>query len=225
MEKEDRSPKCCPDRLFLDGERGGRGERGAKARIRSQDTGVYPFGRSYRDETKLQAVFEDLKRAKKQELLLVSFLDLSHTLNPALSKELSKKELLERSGYTSAVLEGLLKRGILRVTRKRWVVCKYPSAACKSRIRSVRRKRKPTERSMRLSRRRRVCLLHGVTSSGKTEIYVRLIHEVLRLGRQVLYMLPEIAITTQITERLAKLFGDKLLVYHSKFSDNERVEV
>ena len=65
-----------------------------------------------------------------------------------------------------------------------------------------------------------VCLLHGVTS-GKTEIYVRLIHEVLRLGRQVLYMLPEIAITTQITERLAKLFGDKLLVYHSKFSDNE----
>ena len=70
-----------------------------------------------------------------------------------------------------------------------------------------------------------VCLLHGVTSSGKTEIYVRLIHEVLRLGRQVLYMLPEIAITTQITERLAKLFGDKLLVYHSKFSDNERVEV
>ena len=68
---------------------------------------------AYRDETKLQAVFEDLKRAKKQELLLVSFLDLSHTLNPALSKELSKKELLERSGYTSAVLEGLLKRGIL----------------------------------------------------------------------------------------------------------------
>ena len=68
-------------------------------------------------------------------------------------------------------------------------------------------------------------MLHGVTSSGKTEIYVRLIHEVLRLGRQVLYMLPEIAITTQITERLAKLFGDKLLVYHSKFSDNERVEV
>ena len=70
-----------------------------------------------------------------------------------------------------------------------------------------------------------VCLLHGVTSSGKTEIYVRLIDEVLKLGRQVLYMLPEIAITTQITERLAKLFGNKLLVYHSKFSDNERVEV
>lgn len=78
---------------------------------------------------------------------------------------------------------------------------------------------------MRLSKTKEVCLLHGVTSSGKTEIYVRLIHEVLRLGRQVLYMLPEIAITTQITERLAKLFGDKLLVYHSKFSDNERVEV
>lgn len=71
-------------------------------------------------------------------------------------------------------------------------------------------------------REKEVCLLHGVTSSGKTEVYVWLIDEVLKMGRQVLYMLPEIAITTQITERLAKLFGDKLLVYHSKFSDNER---
>ena len=73
--------------------------------------------------------------------------------------------------------------------------------------------------------RHEIFLLHGVTGSGKTEVYVRLIDEVLKMGRQVLYMLPEIAITTQITERLAKLFGDKLLVYHSKFSDNERVEV
>lgn len=74
---------------------------------------------AYWDETKLQAVFEELKRAKKQELLLVSFLDLSHTLNPALSKELSKKELLERSGYTSAVLEGLLETGYLGELRER----------------------------------------------------------------------------------------------------------
>lgn len=70
-----------------------------------------------------------------------------------------------------------------------------------------------------------ICLLHGVTSSGKTEIYVHLIEQVLQAGKQVLYLLPEIAITTQITERLGKLFGDKMLVYHSKFSDNERVEI
>ena len=180
---------------------------------------------AYRDETKLQAVFEDLKRAKKQELLLVSFLDLSHTLNPALSKELSKKELLERSGYTSAVLEGLLKRGILEsyekeVGRLQVSVCRLQEPNPLSPAQE-----KAYGEIHETFKAKEVCLLHGVTSSGKTEIYVRLIHEVLRLGRQVLYMLPEIAITTQITERLAKLFGDKLLVYHSKFSDNERVEV
>lgn len=180
---------------------------------------------AYRDETKLQAVFEDLKRAKKQELLLVSFLDLSHTLNPALSKELSKKELLERSGYTSAVLEGLLKRGILESYEKE--VARLQVSVC--RLQEPNPLSPAQEKAYgeihETFKTKEVCLLHGVTSSGKTEIYVRLIHEVLRLGRQVLYMLPEIAITTQITERLAKLFGDKLLVYHSKFSDNERVEV
>ena len=180
---------------------------------------------AYRDETKLQAVFEDLKRAKKQELLLVSFLDLSHTLNPALSKELSKKELLERSGYTSAVLEGLLKRGILEsyekeVGRLQVSVCRLQEPNPLSPAQE-----KAYGEIHEAFKTKEVCLLHGVTSSGKTEIYVRLIHEVLRLGRQGLYMLPEIAITTQITERLAKLFGDKLLVYHSKFSDNERVEI
>ena len=107
------------------------------------------------DETKLQAVFEDLKRAKKQELLLVSFLDLSHTLNPALSKELSKKELLERSGYTSAVLEGLLKRGILEsyekeVGRLQVSVCRLQEPNPLSPAQE-----KAMERSMRLSRRRR----------------------------------------------------------------------
>ena len=173
---------------------------------------------AYRDETKLQAVFEDLKRAKKQELLLVSFLDLSHTLNPALSKELSKKELLERSGYTSAVLEGLLKRGILESLQVSVCRLQEPNPLSPA-------QEKAYGEIHETFKAKEVCLLHGVTSSGKTEIYVRLIHEVLRLGRQVLYMLPEIAITTQITERLAKLFGDKLLVYHSKFSDNERVEV
>lgn len=70
-----------------------------------------------------------------------------------------------------------------------------------------------------------VCLLHGVTSSGKTEIYIHLIEEVLRKGQQVLYLLPEIALTTQITERLKRVFGHRLGVYHSKFPDAERVEI
>ena len=70
-----------------------------------------------------------------------------------------------------------------------------------------------------------VCLLHGVTSSGKTEIYIHLIQQVLKAGKQVLYLLPEIALTTQITERLKRVFGNRLGIYHSKFPDAERVEI
>ncbi|SEG17695.1 replication restart helicase PriA [Parabacteroides chinchillae] len=180
---------------------------------------------TFYDEEKLQEVFNELKRAKKQELLLVSFLDLSHTLNPVLRKELSKKELLERSGFTSNVLDGLLKRGVLEcyekeVGRLQISVCRLlpllPLSAAQE---------KAYGDIHDVFKTKEVCLLHGVTSSGKTEVYIHLIDEVLKLGRQVLYLLPEIAITTQITERLAKLFGNRLLVYHSKFSDNERVEV
>ena len=68
-------------------------------------------------------------------------------------------------------------------------------------------------------------MLHGVTSSGKTEIYIHLIQEVIQKGRQVLYLVPEIALTTQLTTRLQRVFGDSLAIYHSKFTDNERVEI
>ena len=70
-----------------------------------------------------------------------------------------------------------------------------------------------------------VCLLHGVTSSGKTELYIHLIEQAIRAGKQVLYLLPEIALTTQITERLRRVFGNRLGIYHSKFPDAERVEI
>ena len=183
------------------------------------------LSQEYATEERLQEAFADFKRAKKQELLLVCFLDLSHALNPALTVEVSKKELLERSGCSSTILDGLLKRGVLEsyekeVGRLQVPVCRLQPLSSLSPAQE-----KAYSEIHDTFTSKDVCLLHGVTSSGKTEIYVRLIDEVLKLGRQVLYMLPEIAITTQITERLAKLFGNKLLVYHSKFSDNERVEV
>lgn len=179
----------------------------------------------YKAEERLQEVFADFKRAKKQEQLLVCFLDLSHALNPVLIKEVSKKELLEQSGCSSTILDGLLKRGVLEsyekeVGRLQVPVCRLQPLSPLSPAQE-----KAYDEIHDVFTTKEVCLLHGVTSSGKTEIYVRLIDEVLKMGRQVLYLLPEIAITTQITERLAKLFGSKLLVYHSKFSDNERVEV
>lgn len=180
---------------------------------------------AYTDEEKLQEVFSDFKRAKKQELLLVCFLDLTHALNPALAGEVSKKELLERSGCSPATLDGLLKRGVLESYEKEVGRLQVPVCRLQPLSPLTPAQEKAYSEIHEAFLGKEVCLLHGVTSSGKTEIYVRLIDEVLKMGRQVLYLLPEIAITTQITERLAKLFGDKLLVYHSKFSDNERVEV
>lgn len=180
---------------------------------------------AYKDETQLQKAFDSLKRAKKQELLLIRFLDLSHALNPLLAQELTKKELLEGDDYDQAMLKGLFKKGILEsyekeVGRLRVPVCRLQPLNPLSPAQG-----KAYDEIHESFKSKPVCLLHGVTSSGKTEIFVRLIDETLKLGRQVLYLLPEIAITTQITERLARLFGDKLLVYHSKFSDNERVEI
>lgn len=180
---------------------------------------------AYASEAALQKMFDSLKRARKQEHLLVAFLDLSHALNPVLHTEVSKKELLEKSGCSAAVLDALLKRGVLESYEKE--VGRLRGYA--SRLQPPRplseAQRKACADILRAFRTKDVCLLHGVTSSGKTEIYMHLIGETLKLGRQVLYLLPEIAVTTQITDRLARVFGDRLLVYHSKFSDNERVEV
>lgn len=180
---------------------------------------------NYRGEEQLHEAFDLLKRAKKQEHLLLSFLDLSHVLNPVLARELSKKELLEQSNTAASVLEALVKRGILESYEKEVGRLQVPVCRLQPILPLSEAQQQASDEIHECFKEKEVCLLHGVTSSGKTEIYIHLIDEVLKLGHQVLYLLPEIAITTQITERLAKLFGNRLLVYHSKFSDNERVEV
>ncbi|OAV72506.1 Primosomal protein N' [Bacteroidales bacterium Barb6] len=178
-----------------------------------------------REEGKLQAVFQGLKRAKKQEMLLLAFLDLGRVLNPALAKEVSKRELSEQPDYAPSALEGLLKRGVLESYEKEASRLQIPVCRLQP-LKPLTAAQEEAYAAVHESfKTRGVCLLHGVASGGKTEIYVRMIDDVLRLGRRALYLLPEIAVTTQITERLAKLFGDRLLVFHSKFSDNERVEV
>lgn len=173
----------------------------------------------------LREAFLLLHRSPKQEQLLLHFLDLSQTLNPALAKELSKKELLESEGGNAAVLNNLVKRGILEYYEKE--ISRLQRHVCRVQELNPLTDAQQAAYGQVLDafRLHETCLLHGATSSGKTELYIHLIAQVLRGGRQVLYLLPEIAITTQITERLARVFGDQLLVYHSKFSDNERVEV
>ena len=180
----------------------------------------------YRQEERLLLLLDSLKRAKKQEQLLLRFLDLTQALEPGSAAEMPRKALLEQCDASAAVLDGLLKRGVLEAYEKeaerpcvpqRWqeITMKPLSEAQARAFKEI----------QAVFQEKAVCLLQGVTSSGKTEIYAHLIAEELRQGRQVLYLLPEIAITTQIMERLGHYFGDRLLVYHSKFSDTERAEV
>ncbi|MDR1402791.1 MAG: primosomal protein N' [Tannerellaceae bacterium] len=179
----------------------------------------------YHDELKRRDAFSELKRAPKQEALLLRYLDVSHALHPSLAQELSKKELIDKSGFNLSILDALIKRGILESYEKETgrlqvSVCRLQALA------PLTGEQKKAYREIHDAfKTKDVCLLQDAMHGGKTEVYAHLIDEALRQGRQVLYLLPEIAITAQITERLAKLFGNKLLAYHSKFSDNERVEV
>ena len=177
------------------------------------------------DEQALHQFFDQLKRAPKQEVLLLAYLDMSHWLQSGEVKEVSKDNLLKRAGVSNAVLHEAVKRGLFEIYKKEinrfadlGSVLEDPPALSEEQQRAY----KEIHQSMR---QHAITLLHGVTSSGKTSVYMHLIADALRLGKQVLYLVPEIALTTQLTRRLRLVFGDKLLIYHSKFSDNERVDI
>lgn len=177
------------------------------------------------DEAALRSAFERVKQAKKQEVMLLSFLDLSLFMQKGKLREVSRKALLDRSGVSSAVLGAMVEKGIFEVYKKE--ISRFDTTALPvSEIAPLSELQQAAYRQILDSfKEHAVTLLHGVTSSGKTEIYAHLIQRVLAEGRQVLYLVPEIALTTQLTNRLRKMFGDKLVIYHSKFSDNERVEI
>ena len=173
----------------------------------------------------LRSAFELVKRSKQQETLLLSFLDLSHFMQPGNYVEVSRTALLERAGVSAAVLAGVVNKGIMQTYKRE--ISRFANVArhcCEMPTLSNEQSRALGE-IYTTFRDKSVTLLHGVTSSGKTEIYTHLIDNALQQGRQVLYLVPEIALTTQLTERLQRVFGDKLLIYHSRFSDNERVEI
>lgn len=177
------------------------------------------------DNEALHGFFDIVKRARQQEKMLIAYLDLSAWMQSTTPKEVLKSELLERSGASPAVLKGLVDKGVLEIYKKeinRFTVDVSESAEL------------PQLSNAQLEaynsildkwKENKVTLLRGVTGSGKTEIYSHLINDVLNLGQQVLYLVPEISLTTQLTSRLQKIFGKRLLIYHSKFSDNERVDV
>ncbi len=177
------------------------------------------------NEEQIQFIFDQLKRSEKQLSLFMTYLDMSQLLSRNETRAVSKKALLEKSGVSAAILNALIEKKIFRfydqtVSRltRDFVQQKEPAI--------LNEFQKIAYRSLLEQwKTKQVVLLHGVTSSGKTEIYIHAIKETLRLGRQVLYLVPEIALTTQLMQRLERVFGNKLGIYHSKYSDNERVEV
>jgi len=176
-------------------------------------------------EDNLRIIFDDLSRAKKQLDMLMLYIDLSKCLIPAKQREVSKKDLIEQSGASAAVLNGLIDRDVLETYLKeigRLNVSEIQTSEV-SRLNEFQQTALNEIEKQFIEKQ--VVLLHGVTSSGKTEMYIHLINKVLAEGKQVLYLVPEIALTTQLTSRLKRVFGKRLGVYHSKFSDAERVEI
>lgn len=178
------------------------------------------------DEPGMMTLFNELSRAKKQLAVLMKYVELSGWAGRGeYLQEVTKKTLLEKAGATSTIFNGLVDKGIFEVYYQEiGRLDKSEVATMEGNILNP-AQQEAFQGIMDSFRQKNVCLLHGVTSSGKTEIYIHLIQEALKAGKQVLYLLPEIALTTQITERLKRVFGKRLGVYHSKFPDAERVEI
>ena len=161
----------------------------------------------------------ELKRAKKQEQLVRDFLRLTQNY------QVERRVLLEQSGVSGAILRTLIEKGVfLEEQRPVSRLLQYTGEIQSPKTLDIQQSRALTA-IQRAWEKTPVTLLHGVTSSGKTEVYIHLIDQALKQGKQVLYLVPEIALTTQLTDRLRAVFGDQLLVYHSKFSNAERVEI
>lgn len=185
-----------------------------------------------RNEQSLNVALDLLKRARNQREAFMHFLRISHwetiegtqTTEPVV--DITREELMNVSRCSYAVIKNLVERKIL-FTYEREVGRLNDHG--EEHLENVKRLNEAQQEAYNQIvfqfLKKNVVLLHGVTSSGKTEIYIHLIKKVLEEKKQVLYLLPEIALTVQITSRLRHVFGNKLGIYHSKYSDAERVEI
>lgn len=173
---------------------------------------------SLADPRQQELTLNSLRRAKSQEQLLRCFLRMNNN-------GVERRVLLEESKVSSTILRTLIDKGIfLEEERPVSRLRQYTGQIQALHTLDIQQTRAIEE--IRTSwKTKNVTLLHGVTSSGKTEVYIHLIDEVLKQGKQVLYLVPEIALTTQLTERLQAVFGNQVLVYHSRFSGDERTEI
>ena len=175
---------------------------------------------TYANEKGLNELLESLSRAKKQRELVLTYF----SIQASSKKPIKAKILKEQSGSSDAVLKALVLKEIFEIYHIQ--VDRINFEGENKNIKELSDYQHNVYKKINeLFNIKDVTLLHGITSSGKTEIYAKLIEEVLKRGRQVLYLLPEIALTTQLITRLQVYFGDRISVFHSKYSLNERVEV
>ena len=166
-----------------------------------------------------EQLLKELQRAKKQEQLVRDFLRLAQNY------QAERRILLEQSGVSGAILRTLIDKGIFLEEQRPVSRLQQYSGNTQSPHTLDQQQSKALVDIQQSWEKTPVTLLHGVTSSGKTEVYIHLIDQALKQGKQVLYLVPEIALTTQLTDRLRAVFGDQLVVYHSRFSNAERVEI
>ena len=166
-----------------------------------------------------EQLFKELQRAKKQEQLVRDFLRLAQNY------QVERRVLLEQSGVSGAILRTLIDKGVFLEEQRPVSRLQQYQGAIQTPHALDHQQTLALQQIHKTWESKAVTLLHGVTSSGKTEVYIHLIREAVQQGKQVLYLVPEIALTTQLTDRLRAVFGDQLVVYHSRFSNAERVEI
>ena len=174
----------------------------------------------YNNEDELSKKLNDWKGAPKQMELLLAYLHLEKTEGDVL-----QTELLKKSGATAAQLKGLVDKSILWVEKRSVDRIKTLPKNVDIDFEFSEAQQQCSDAVAKSFEQKAVCLLHGVTGSGKTQVYIKLIEKYFAAGKQVLYLLPEIALTAQIIRRLQKHFGGNIAIYHSKFNNNERVEL
>ena len=176
---------------------------------------------AYRADQKLEQLFEVLNKAPKQSALLLGI----YSIEPRLEQWTKASLLLKQTGSTSAALKTLLDKGYVSESFFEEDRIPYVPSTFKSEIKLSLKQKEAFDSLEKQFKNQDVVLLEGVTSSGKTEVYFDLMEQVLAKNKQVLYLLPEISLTSQMIHRLQDRFGSKVVVYHSKFSIHERVEV
>ena len=179
----------------------------------------------FRNEQALHFALDMLQRAPSQQKAFIDFLDISGSVEGGEWSEITRDELLNQ-GHTLATISALCKRGLLETYEQEVGRLNHGGEPHPENIKPLSSVQQEAYNQIQFSfLKKNVTLLHGVTSSDKTEIYIHLIQQALDRHQQVLYLLPEIALTVQMMERLQRVFGRRLGIYHSKYSDAERVEI